>query len=262
MNRKLKVLVYTIVIMLATIFLLVGLAFVRDGTWQGLLFGLATELIGAILIFVIVDNQLSQDHSDDNKQQQNIIDELTIIKNKVSHLSNPLKGKDAIRNYFFLPELLATATSVDILGYTLNTHIGQYHRELVKASENGVSIRMLMIDPDSVAGQMSIQHRARELDHFISITLNTFKKMQSKISPAARGMLLLRKTSWMFSCSMTLVRYEDKPDQAFVIVNPLSHSYDGGQRIVLVLNSGDHGVEINLLAEQFSDLWEAHSIPV
>lgn len=228
-------------------------ALLNEGTIQNLLLNLATELFGAVLLFVILNWFFMLD------SEQSLIERigrmLTILEGEYSVLLDSNKSSEI----FAFEKRLNSAKQIDLLGYSLYKILSLYAKSyFIEAINNRTKIRIILVDPKSKAAQiLSAQktgtryRKQREL----SFTILTF--LQKKIISNAKGSLDVRLINFIPSCDMIILdRDNDEQGMINVIIKAPYGSPPRLDRRRFIFRKREDSDDFEAWLEQFESCWQ------
>jgi hypothetical protein len=256
MRLRYIILANLLVIALATIVILL--------TWnasekpRSLFFNLSTELLGAVLIFILLN--LLFPISDEKSILERISSTLDRIENKTPVFWD----KEAIRNRFDFKSLLKDAKQLDILGYSCVNLIENHRGEITTAVINGTQIRILLVKPNSEAASlMSYHSKAKAYEPDMLKTQNRFKMTEDELANSPKkpkGSFKVKYTTWIPSCSLTIFNRKFDNGILKVKVYPIVYSTSTAEIAVhQVIKKQENKVWFDYFVNQYERLWNEYS---
>jgi hypothetical protein len=263
-NRKIRYLlaVYAIVLSMAVIFALIGKNQTEVG-WLpytvGLITNLSTELIGVVIIFLLVNLLFFVDDWNLTERVENLIQRLEITRPPASD--------------FFIkwPELdpyIQKAQQIDMCGVTLTTIINKQFSNLRDRLHAGADIRIMLIDPDSLAPNMSAQRSTSpdDTDYYlvrleatlreIAYLFRSWEEFKRLAGTSSRsGSLVVRLLS--YAPSFELISLDSNQSTGVLFVEIYIHKFGYSTPPTFDLNAHRDGIWYKFFTEQFEQMWEA-----
>ena len=137
--------VYLVVASLAVIFLLVGINNATD-TWQSVLLNLSTELLGVVLVFFLLNYLFLMDDWSLSERIENLVSRLELAERP--------SAKDFYQQPPKIESHIKAAKNIDLGGVSLTSTINKQLSNLRERIEEGANVRLLVINPNSLALQM------------------------------------------------------------------------------------------------------------
>jgi len=189
---------------LAAAFALFG-SLLNEGTIQSLLLNLSTELMGAVLIFFIVNWFFMLD------SESSLIERVERVLTILEREHSVLLGSKKSRKILDLGERFNSAKQIDLLGYSLYKLFIEHKRYLIQCLKNGTKIRILLVNPEGKAGELISAHKAGAqyyLQWNQSFTILESLQKES-ISNDKGGGLEIKVIDFIPSCDMIMLDRDD-----------------------------------------------------
>jgi hypothetical protein len=248
--------IYATVTALAIICMFVGLN-LRNTLWQSVLINLATELLGAVFIFIIVNRFFLLDQW----QTSDRIDKL------LEHLE---KNKTASAEHFFtdLPHFdsyIAGAQTIMWFGVTMEEEI---HTNLPRLKERilaGCNVSIMVADPESKAIEMSSLRSKGILPNRFAKKLDGVLDDLAYLQQEIKGIKPLNPNSPKGSISIRLLPYAPSfgifafnagENHGTIFVEVFGHADGFGSFPSFELTSRKDGKWYNFFLSQFRQMWD------
>jgi hypothetical protein len=164
--------------------------------------------------------------------------------------------------------MLQSANKIDLCGVTLTNTINMQFSVLRERLEAGAKIRILLIEPDSKAIEMSaersinardIAYYRRRLESSLSDLEYLYKSNEDikwiHKKPSKKGMLAVRFLSYAPSFGMTCLDGDTKQGVLYVEIFPHKQGYKTAPKFELTVGNDKKWYAYFL--EQFEQMWEA-----
>lgn len=250
--------VYLLVAGIAVILALIGINYL-DGTWRSISLGLATELLGVVLIFFLVNRFFLLE--DWNASER--------IEKLISVLRSAQRPSAAV--FFEKPPSIEPhvqrASRIDMCGVTLTSTLSRQLSNLRESLRRGARIRVLVAstESDSLALQMSAlrsethdvgPHRRRLESTFDDIKYLHRHSLSLHESDATRGgSLAVRLLS--YAPSFGILGFDADRSSGTLFVEIYPHHAGFGTSPLFSLTPQEDGEWFAYFAEQFEAMWQA-----
>lgn len=259
MDRKQKsrylLAIYLLLASLAVI--LVFLAFRRNAdTWQSILINLSTELLGVVFVFFLVNYFFLIDDWNLSERIKKFLDRLEQERPSANDFFQKLPNIDA---------LIQNADNIDMCGVTLTSTINRQLSNMRERLRVGAKIRILIVDPNSKALDMSgdrsdtgeasyYRHRLESTFQDIGYLLKTWRREQKQgIIPPNEGSVSVRLIP--FAPSFSILAFDVNRPDSKVLVEIYPHkSPDRSPQFTL--DRQRDGDWYRFFVEQFENMWK------
>lgn len=136
--KKYLILVYLIIAVIALFAWREAYKIVTPDIWQATWLNLATELIGVVLVFFLVQFLFKIDEFDTNQRIEKLL-------NKLEEKDKKVEAKNFFHPQPNMDEYIREAKKIDVCGVTLTVFINKSIGEFREAVKNGARIRILVI---------------------------------------------------------------------------------------------------------------------
>jgi len=253
MNKKNKkkyyIAIYTIILCLSVIFCLVGFEMDENNNWQSVLINLSTELLGVVLVFFLVNYLFSIDDWNLSERIQKLL--ISLENPKKLSAEQFFKKSPNIEHY------IKNSKSIDLLGFSLTNVLNKYVATLRDNINDGVKIRIILSDPDSLAPKVAA------LSSDIPNNIEYFKKrLRSSLGTME---YLLRQDAIEKNIDIKLLPFPphfayycftDNKENSSVFIEMYAHKSGYGNHPWFSLSKDEDYNLYNYFANQFENLWE------
>lgn len=262
--RKYRILVYLLILILSIVLVLVGLNyFTNDNPIQSLILNIATELTGAFLIFVLVQQIFSLD--EDNLGPLKLLEKrVKLLATRIDTNFNSLTPHSLLSDKFDFENLLQYAEEVMFLGYTQTSVVRAHKGALNGAVLAGVNIKALLVNLNDETGHLIKEHARNfeRLELYQSGSIDIFRELANQHVGKDVGTVQVKLTTWIPSCGLVFVKTKSaNPDYLLVNINP--PSFRRGNDLParrLLLNSLEHQEDYLYFLNHFQYLWDYDTI--
>ena len=253
-HQKFKIAVYITILSFAFVFLVISFI-VRDDFMRNLLMNIGTDLLGVTLLFFIVNKFFGLDTEDSFSERLEVL--IGILERRV----NILNDRDEGSKKYQLATILQTAQDLDVIGWNLPNLLQEFYEPIIKRVQAGVTVRILIIDPTSLARDLIYQNTV--MYDFDSLTQRAIKYIQiiqdrlKADSRKTKGTFEFRVINWIPSCSVTIANKNLPSGSAKVDVYSLHYripAREGG--LNFVLQRSEHPQWFEYYVNQFEKAWE------
>lgn len=247
--------IYSIVAFVAVI--LGFIAFNRgNDTWQAMLLNLSTELLGVVFVFILVNYFF-------------LIGDWNLSERIKSFLDRLEQERPSANDFFQRPlsidHEVQNADHIDMCGVTLTSTINRQVSNLRERLQAGADIRILVVDPDSRALDMSgarsdtgeasyYRHRLESTFQDIEYLLKSWKREQKQPNVSSKaGSFSVRLIP--FAPSFSILAFDvNRPDsRVFVEIYPHKSPDRSPQFILDRQRDGDWH---RFFVDQFEKMWK------
>lgn len=261
MDRKQKIryllAIYGIILAIAIIIAVVVLLSQPAGAnrisdWKSFWLNISTELIGAVAVFIIVNVLFLLDDWD--------------LGERVTQLLNKLERDRPTADKFFhkLPDLepfITKSQHIDLCGVSLTSAINKNLTHLRDSLSNGHSVRIMIVDPISIAVEMANARSAiQDINYFqkrLEASLNdirylheTWKAIQNDAGVGSLQVKLLP-----YAPSFGMYRFDIANEKRKVLLEIYPHHAGFGAPPSFSLIEGDDGRWYEYFSNQFGEMW-------
>jgi hypothetical protein len=241
--------VYSIVASLAVILVLIGINYLKE-PFQALAINLATNLLGVVLLFFLVDRLFALEEWGLAERVENAVNQL---EQQTRFLQKETKS---------LKEWIINSTDISILGYSLVAVLRSDFVSFVERINAGAKLRLLIVDPKSNAGQVILEHsRVKDFPNDVFASLQHAKRIHEQIGPKDKGSIEVRLTTWLPSYGITIMDGKNEKGVLKVVVYPPYSSSSFGDRIQFIIKRRDDPHWFKVFVNQFESMWSrAHQV--
>lgn len=263
--KRYVVAVYLLLLATSIILSLIGLNYYDSDTpMQSLFLNLSTELTGAVLIFFVVDQIFQLGESD---HKEDIAKKIDGLRKEIHQKFSPLVSKNYAESTLNFGKMLLECDSIDIMGYTRNTTLRQHRRAFEQAIQYGTSIRVIVIDVESDAGNLLKQNsnNVARTEQYFSATIDYATEIhQTTQTQNSGGQFEVRVINWIPSYSLSIFypRLDSVNKMEVKINSPSYRAHRVGGRVRLLLDSQEHSREFLYFVNHFEKLWEHEAKPL
>ena len=255
MQRKQKIkyliAIYTIVASLAVIFWI--LAYFRaNDILQATLLNLATELLGIVFIFFIVNYLFLLDDWDLGERIRRLLDKL----------ESPRKtnSKDFFQPKPPIDKLIKESQFIDLCGVALTTTIDSHLGLIRDGIRNGLEMRVLIMENNDetlkIATSRSEQDDKKYYEKKLESTINNLEFLfsnSSSVSSDFKGRIEIGFLSYPPSFSIKMFRKRN--DDGVCIVEMFAHHVGWGDPPLFLLDSKTDNEWYDYFQKQFEAMW-------
>src|SRR5438105_12607644 len=213
---------------------------------------LGTALIGAAVIFVLLEAFLLSDRGLD--ETLDAILEATDIENAVRLAPRQAMGLTDVA------ERIGQATDVAVCGYALDRLVDELEDVLVEAISRGTRIKILAVADSSEAGRLiRLVARNPQTTHNVARTATLVEHVRQRAGqPEGEPKLIeMRRLNWVPSCAMYMTRRAGHSGWMRVEIYPPSYNTSPGARAVFSLDEWRQPKWFEAFESQFDALWAA-----
>jgi len=262
-SRKYKIAVYMILTLLAIVLAILGFwKFEAEQPVLTLLLNMSTELAGAALIFLIVEWFFGLGESSDTDERLSLADaQIRALLAEQEKGRNPFLAGDVARRQFDFRNLLKTADSVDIAGYSCANFLAHFRIDIAGEIRRGLTFRLMMVDPGNSAGALMQANIAdpngtqepheRSMRYLREIAEILDKGEQPK------GSFTVKLLNCIPSCFVNLVNSGRPDGRASVGINSFVLETGVPRRLDILLSKAVHPREFQYFVDQYERLWES-----
>lgn len=253
-KQKVKYLIaiYTIVASLAVIIWL-SAYFTSNSLFQATLLNLATELLGVVFIFFIVNYLFSLDDWDTNERIERLLDRL--------ENDRKIRAKDFFVRKPSIEKLIKESKFIDLCGVALGTTIDS-HLSLIRDSiRQGANVRILIMehrdDTLEIAARRSESDDREYYEKKLEATIRNLEFLQSNsssVSQEYKGVLEVGFLSYPPSFGTKLFRKNSEEGICFIEI--FTHHVGWGEPPNFVLESDIDKEWYAYFQNQFEAMWQ------
>lgn len=253
-KQKIKYLIaiYTIVASLAVILWLLAY-FTSNNIFQATTLNLATELLGVVFIFFIVNYLFSLDDWDTSERINRLLDEL---ENK-----RTLKAEDFFVKRPPIDNLIKESKFIDLCGVALGTTIDSHLSPLRDAIRQGAKVRVLIMEKREetlkVAASRSESDDGKYYEKKLEATINNLEFLHtnsSSASPEFKGDIKVGFLSYPPSFGTKVFRKNDQ--DSVCIIEIFTHHVGWGEPPNFILDSNIDKEWFAYFQSQFEAMWK------
>jgi len=248
--------VYSIIAALAIIFGLLGINYAKD-TWRSILLNLATELLGVAFVFFLVNYLFLVDDWSISERIEKLLSRL--------ELTRP-SAKDFFQTPPSIDSYVQSANQIDMCGVTLTSTINKQLNNMRERLRKGAHIRLLVVNPDSLALQMSaLRSKNPDVDYFRKRLETTFEDLEilhklrtnyrQADSPSRTGSLSVRLLS--YAPSFGIYHFDGSRSNGVVFVEIYPHESGFGSAPIFNLTLQVDGKWYEYFVDQFEEMWQS-----
>ena len=250
---------YFALTLVAVILILLVLTFKRDffnaDSWESIALNIATELIGVVAVFLLLNKLL-------------IGDELRLsdrVEEFLNRLDSQDQGPPATRYFLKNPImqlLFQDSRQVDMLGVTLSSTVGDKFSEIKEGLRRGNRYRVILADPDSVGFETAVvRSQIPDKLFYKSKIENTIKELAALSNGATEekdpGSMEVRLLQFATSFGIKAFDSDQKHGRIFVEIYP----YQTTPVPFIELIPARDGEWFPYFARQFDSFWQL-AIPI
>ncbi|MBI5932401.1 MAG: hypothetical protein HY867_01735 [Chloroflexi bacterium] len=159
---------------------------------------------------------------------------------------------------------IATAKSIELLGYNLKSLLQELREPLAKAVVRGASVRIILVDIESnVTQEMFKQHSNRPhlmLPEWVT-ALEHIGDIQKMLQVATKlnGKLEVKVTDWIPSCNLIIFNSDEDNGLIKVGIHTVTIRQPLTGRLSLILSKKENQNAFEYFAKGFNMLWEKDS---
>lgn len=249
--------VYSVVLALAVLFALFGGSGDWHNAWKSILLNLSTEMLGVTLVFILVNRFFLLDEIGISERMEALISKLEVAEPS---------AEDFFQKWPDITDPLGKAEKIDICGVGLNSTINKQFGTLRTKLKDGVDVRVLLIDPASLAPKMWAARTGAEFDHDyyttrVEVTLKSLRILYSStensqllnMQPKKTGILAVRLLS--YAPSFGMISLNGGKESARVFVKMYNRPLDGYLSPNFELSPEKDGKWYSYFINQFDQMW-------
>ncbi len=237
-------LVYILLLSISVIILLVGAQFQGDA--RSLLFGFGTEILGAVIIFLLVEKVLLRRNLNLHVRLEHIAERL----DRKTHFLRRVKDN--------LPfdELIADATDISVASNSMGRLLRTYEGPLRMRLENGAHLKLLFLAPSGSSCQLLSEQSGKNFKSAIENSLEGAHLLEDYCKKINKGRVEIKTIDWPTSCSIHLIDPEKDSGYIRVTIHTLHPSLPITHRPHFLLSKTGEQFWYESYQEQFNTLWE------
>lgn len=250
MRKKLICACYIIITLVAIILFFSGI-YSKDDVIKAFLLNISAACVGTVFFFLIFkffradsDTILLEKFDD-------------IISNKLIEQEYTVKEMDALK-LFFNSINNQKVSEMCLIGYSMAHIFQSFETELIEILKKGTKISILLINPDSTAGRLMVEAIGDETQvnepHLRSIRY--ISNIHNKLSEKKRTKLLMRKVSWIPSCSILYAKQKNTFYSICIGINGYVLDKELDRRLYSVSISKYQDKRMIFLETHFNKLWD------
>lgn len=242
------------VILILIVLALKGSLFEAD-TWEAVALNVATELIGVVIVFVLLNKLLIGDEIRLSDRIQELVAKLDAQSKHPPATSYILKNP-SMKSYF------DSAQAVDMMGVALTTTAGEHYSAIQAGLRQGKTYRVILADPNGTgietAAARSPIFSSKDFQVKIETTVKTLQELnQEAITSGSSGKVEVRKLKFAIPFGMKAFDTKGETGRIFIEVFP----YQTAPEPFLEFVRGRDSEWYDFYVEQFRRIWDA-SAPV
>ena len=251
--------VYLVVMSLAVILVLIGLFFTESPDWKSVWINLGTGLLGVVVLFFLVQRFFLADEWGLSDRIEQLVKRL--------ELSERPSARDFFVKAPSLDDYVRSATQIDMCGVTLTSTVNKQFGNLRERLAHGATIRLLIIDPNSLGLEMSAWRSEvpEDIEYYSKRLEATFKDItylhkswlgqeEAQLSGQKRDNFAVRLLS--YAPSFSIYRFENDTGNRDIYVELYTHGTGYLSPPVFNLTPERDEVWYDYFAEQFNFMWQ------
>jgi hypothetical protein len=224
--------VYLIVALLAITFFFIANYIFANKPISDLLNNLASEFIGVVLLFFVVNQffMIDDDSTEDKSKEL-----LGLFERKFAIITRENQALERIK----FPERLKMAHRFNLLSLSASRFLKDYKHEIVNSVISGTNVRVILVHPHGDAADLFREH-IQGFGGNLENPLPQIALIEKALRDSNKGMtgnFEVRLINWLPSCR--LLHFDDGDDNGEMIVNiypPAYKSAPYGNRLSLFLS--------------------------
>lgn len=256
LQKRLQIATYSILALLSVLLFFISYARDSEGFLGNALLNLATELIGVVIVFAIVDRIFL-------REEYSLFDKVSQL---IDRLKNGPKASEYFKEEISLSKLMEQAKKIDLCGVTLTSTINNHLFTLRDQLKNGTHIRVLIIDSESLAPKIATKRSAntedftyymKRVDTTLGDLIYLYEELErcriNKSYPSNLGTLSVRLISYPPSFSI-LSFDSDRPNGTVISeIYPHHQGFDKPPLLCMSANNDKHWH--HFYTQQFEEIW-------
>lgn len=253
--------VYLIVLSLAVILVLAGIFFTNSPDWKSVWINLGTGLLGVVVLFFLVQRFFLADEWGLSDRIEQLVRQL--------ELSERPSARDFFIKAPILDPYVRSATHIDLCGVTLTSTINKQFPNLRERIRQGATLRLLIVDPNSLGLEMSALRS--EVPDDVEYYTKRLEATLKDISYLDRGGFGFeqqelqrdrqRKDDFSvrllpYAPSFGIYRFESATGKNDIFVELYTHGSGYGTPPIFSLTPDRDGVWYDYFTRQFNDMWQ------
>jgi hypothetical protein len=253
--------VYLVVLGLAIALVLVGLFFTTSPDWKAVWINLGTSLLGVVVLFFLVQRFFLADEWGLSDRIEQLVRWL--------ELSERPSARDFFVKAPALDDYVRSATQIDMCGVTLTSAVNKQFGNLRERLAQGATLRLLIVDPDSLALEMSAERSEvpEDVGYYLKRLEATLKDLsyldrggfgseQQDMQRAGmnRGSFAVRLLP--YAPSFGIYRFQTAAGKSDIILELYPHGAGYVSPPIFALTPERDGVWYDYFAKQFDDMWQ------
>ena len=220
------------------------------------------ELLGALIILVIVYFLFIKQGISSEESLKN-----QLVKALVKELNEDGYGSQTeIDIKFNIKDKLSKAKEVKILAYSCRYLIAGLKTEIVEALLNGASIKIIIVEPNSIASKLAMENSFQDIEFDITDTTKRVKSIIEEVSQTPKkikkGKIEQKFINWIPSCSLIIwIPNNNTSKECKLKINPIDHDTPLAKIMTHAIIKEDNDKDtFDYLESQFDKLWiKAHT---
>lgn len=253
-KRRYVLAVYLIIALLAVVFILMGNYLFFDGSLtHELLINLASDLIGVVLLFFIINQVFFIDQDRDPRERLERI--ISTFERKFAVIDR----EEQISKRIGFPNNLKTARTFSFLALDASRILKDFHQEIVTSVVRGTHVQLLLLNSNSEAADLfrkRISKYGGSLYNYSPIIELMFSNIRES-SATVLGSLEVRVSDWIPSCRIMAFDIDTENGAMMVNIYPLAFNepqYKSRFSIFLTPNIDNHWYQY--FHSEYNKLWK------
>lgn len=220
-KRRYLLAVYLVVALLAVVLFFVGdHYFTGESTLYDLVVNLASDLIGVVLLFFVVNQVFLVDEDRDPRERLESI--VSTFERKFAVVGT----EEQISQRIGFPERIGSADSFYILALDASRVLKDLHQEIVASVIRGTDVRILLLDLEGESANL-LQGRIADYSGSLYNYVPMIERMSNSIRASPQpvlGTFEVRYTDWRPSCRIIAFDVNQENSSMMVNIYPPSFS--------------------------------------
>ena len=246
-----SLLVYSLLASLAAILLLLA-SQISEVRTSAVLVGIAVELLGAAVIFFLVDRVL----------RLREFDTATLIEEAVSRLEQQSRFLKSPEQNPAFNNLIKGAKQISLLGNSLVRLLRAYEAHLKQALDSGATLRLIFLDPEGTGCVALERDSGRAAREAILSSIRVAIDLERYTTASGSGLVEIKLLDWPTSMGFHIIDPKERHGyiRATLYAPDVSSPLSDRSHFILRPDTDPHW--FNVYARQYEQLWKrAQSIP-